>query len=156
VSLSLSNPNSGTTLGQSSATLTINDDDGAPPPSPTPTASPTPSATPTPSPTASPSPTAAPLVVHIIQPNRGGDKGSITSRIVGEHIAKNAIVQLKRAGQADINGDAQISLKELDEWIRPRVAREARKANREQTPSVQVGKKLGAPDDFIVAWGYAR
>jgi uncharacterized caspase-like protein len=60
------------------------------------------------------------------------------------------------SGQADINGDAQISLKELDEWIRPRVAREARKANREQTPSVQVGKKLGAPDDFIVAWGYAR
>ena len=60
------------------------------------------------------------------------------------------------SGQADINGDAQISLRELEEWIGPRVAREARKANREQTPNVQVGKKLGAPDDFIVAWGYAR
>lgn len=60
------------------------------------------------------------------------------------------------SGQADINGDAQISLKELDEWIKPRVQREARKANRDQTPSVQLGKKLGAPDDFIVAWGYAR
>jgi hypothetical protein len=60
------------------------------------------------------------------------------------------------SGQADINGDSQISLKELDEWIKPRVKREARKANRDQTPSVQLGKKLGAPDDFIVAWGYAR
>ncbi len=60
------------------------------------------------------------------------------------------------SGQADMDGDAQISLKELDEWIRPRVEREAKKANREQTPTVQVGKKLGAPADFIVAWGYAR
>ena len=60
------------------------------------------------------------------------------------------------SGQADINGDSQISLKELDEWVRPRVQREARKANREQTPTVQLGKKLGASDEFIVAWGYAK
>lgn len=60
------------------------------------------------------------------------------------------------SGQADMNGDGQISLKELDEWIKPRVKREAKKANRDQTPTVQVGKKLGAPDDFIVSWGYAR
>jgi len=60
------------------------------------------------------------------------------------------------SGQADMNGDGQISLKELEEWIKPRVKREAKKANRDQTPSVQVGKKLGAPDDFIVSWGYAR
>ena len=60
------------------------------------------------------------------------------------------------SGQADMNGDSQISLKELEEWIKPRVSREARKANRQQTPNVQVGKKLGGPDDFIVAWGYAR
>jgi hypothetical protein len=60
------------------------------------------------------------------------------------------------SGQADINGDGQISLKELEDWITPRVKREAKRANREQTPSVQVGKKLGAPDDFIVSWGYAK
>jgi hypothetical protein len=60
------------------------------------------------------------------------------------------------SGQADMNGDGQISLKELEDWIKPRVKREAKKANRDQTPSVQIGKKLGAPDDFIVSWGYAR
>jgi hypothetical protein len=60
------------------------------------------------------------------------------------------------SGQADMNGDGQISLKELDDWIKPRVKREAKRANREQTPSVQVGKKLGAPADFIVSWGYAK
>ncbi len=60
------------------------------------------------------------------------------------------------SGQADINGDGQISLKELEDWIKPRVKREAKRANRDQTPNVQVGKKLGAPDDFIVSWGYAR
>lgn len=59
-------------------------------------------------------------------------------------------------GAADINGDGQISLRELDEWITPRVKREARKANREQTPSLQLGKKLGEPAEFIVSWGYAR
>ncbi|MBK9757911.1 MAG: caspase family protein [Nannocystis sp.] len=60
------------------------------------------------------------------------------------------------SGQADLNGDGQISLKELEDWIKPRVKREAKRANRDQTPSVQVGKKLGAPADFIVSWGYAK
>lgn len=60
------------------------------------------------------------------------------------------------SGQADMNGDGQISLKELEEWIAPRVKREAKKANRDQTPHVQIGKKLGAPADFIVSWGYSR
>ncbi len=66
------------------------------------------------------------------------------------------LIEAIGSGQADMNGDGQISLKELEEWIKPRVKREAKKANRDQTPSVQVGKKLGAPDDFIVSWGYAR
>lgn len=60
------------------------------------------------------------------------------------------------SGMADMNGDGQISLKELEDWIKPRVKREAKRANREQTPNVQVGKKLGAPDDFIVSWGYGK
>ena len=66
------------------------------------------------------------------------------------------LIEAIGSGQADMNGDGQISLKELEDWIKPRVKREAKKANRDQTPSVQVGKKLGAPDDFIVSWGYAR
>jgi hypothetical protein len=56
-------------------------------------------------------------------------------------------------GQADINGDGQISLQELGEWVRPRVAREARKDNRDQTPSVVVGSGLTGAGAFIVAQG---
>jgi hypothetical protein len=66
------------------------------------------------------------------------------------------LIEAIGSGQADMNGDGQISLKELEDWIKPRVKREAKKANRDQNPSVQIGKKLGAPDDFIVSWGYAR
>ncbi|MBL9104150.1 MAG: caspase family protein [Myxococcales bacterium] len=66
------------------------------------------------------------------------------------------LMQALGDGAADINGDGQISLKELDEWIKPRVKREAKKANREQTPSLQVGKKLGDPVEFIVSWGYGK
>jgi uncharacterized caspase-like protein len=66
------------------------------------------------------------------------------------------IVEAIGSGAADLNGDGQISLKELEDWVKPRVKREAKKANREQTPSLQVGKKLGSPDEFIVSWGYAK
>jgi hypothetical protein len=66
------------------------------------------------------------------------------------------LVQAIGNGAADMNGDGQISLKELDDWIRPRVKREAKKANREQTPSLSIGKKLGLPDDFIISWGYGK
>src|SRR5688572_30867912 len=44
---------------------------------------------------------------------------------------------------------SQISLKELSEWIGPRVAREAKRANREQTPHLTLGKRLGGADEFI-------
>lgn len=60
------------------------------------------------------------------------------------------------SGQGDINGDGQISLKELSEWIGPRVAREAKKANREQTPHLTLGKRLGSAEEFIISWGYAK
>lgn len=60
------------------------------------------------------------------------------------------------SGQGDINGDGQISLKELSEWVGPRVKREAKRANRDQTPHLTLGKKLGSAEEFIVSWGYAR
>lgn len=66
------------------------------------------------------------------------------------------LIEALGSGAADINGDGQISLAELDEWIRPRVKRDAKRANRDQTPSLQVGKKLGEPGEFIVAWGYGK
>jgi outer membrane protein OmpA-like peptidoglycan-associated protein len=58
-------------------------------------------------------------------------------------------------GAADINGDGQISLNELAEWVKPRVAREAKKDNRDQNPSLAVGKGIGSADGFIVEWGLA-
>ncbi|WAS96160.1 caspase family protein [Nannocystis punicea] len=66
------------------------------------------------------------------------------------------LIEAIGSGQGDINGDGQISLKELAEWIGPRVKREAKKANREQTPHLTLGKKLSAADEFIISWGYSR
>ncbi|WP_434418579.1 caspase family protein [Nannocystis pusilla] len=66
------------------------------------------------------------------------------------------LIEALGSGQGDINGDGQISLKELAEWVGPRVKREAKKANREQTPHLTLGKKLSAADEFIVSWGYSR
>jgi hypothetical protein len=57
------------------------------------------------------------------------------------------------SGAADINGDGQVSLAELSEWVSPRVAREAKKDNRDQNPGLTLGKGLGSADAFIVAWG---
>ena len=58
-------------------------------------------------------------------------------------------------GAADINGDGQVSLAELAQWVAPRVSRDAKQANRDQTPSLVVGKSLGPADGFIVEWGLA-
>jgi hypothetical protein len=54
-----------------------------------------------------------------------------------------------------MNGDGQVSLGELSQWVGPRVSREAKKANRDQNPSLTVGKGLGSADSFIVEWGLA-
>jgi len=76
-----------------------------------------------------------------------GGAGGLFTRYLNEGLGK---------GQADINGDGQISLQELSEWVRPRVARDAKRDNRDQTPSVQVGSGLqGGASSFIVAQGIA-
>jgi uncharacterized caspase-like protein len=56
-------------------------------------------------------------------------------------------------GAADINGDGQVSLGELAQWVAPRVSREAKRDNRSQNPSLIVGAGLGSPDTVIVEWG---
>ncbi|MDC0675576.1 caspase family protein [Nannocystis radixulma] len=66
------------------------------------------------------------------------------------------VIEAIGSGQGDMNGDGQISLQELAEWVGPRVKREAKKANREQTPHLTIGKKLSSADEFIVSWGYSR
>lgn len=76
-----------------------------------------------------------------------GGAGGLFTRYLTEGLGK---------GQADINGDGQISLQELTEWVRPRVARDAKRDNRDQTPGVQVGSGLqGGASSFIIAQGIA-
>lgn len=58
-------------------------------------------------------------------------------------------------GQADIDGDGNITLREAREWIGPRVAREAKRDNREQTPNVALGDGV-REDGFFLAFGVAR
>jgi hypothetical protein len=56
-------------------------------------------------------------------------------------------------GAADVNGDGQVSLQELSDWVSPRVAQAARRDNREQHPKLAVGSGVGDAGNFIVAYG---
>jgi hypothetical protein len=54
---------------------------------------------------------------------------------------------------ADADGDGQITLQELSDWVSPRVAREAKRDHREQHPKLVVGSGLGAASSFVVSYG---
>jgi hypothetical protein len=56
-------------------------------------------------------------------------------------------------GRADLNGDGQISLKELIDYIGPRVSREAAKANRAQHPALRSGDKVSSSAQIMLVWG---
>lgn len=89
---------------------------------------------------------AASTGAEISGPSPDGDGGLFTHHLL-EAIG---------TGAADIDGDGQISLGELSEWVSPRVTREAKRDNREQHPELTVGSKVGSADDLIIGWGYAR
>jgi hypothetical protein len=55
--------------------------------------------------------------------------------------------------QADIDGDGAVSLKELADWVTPRVTREARRQNRAQNPTLTVGASLGSAPEVILTRG---
>ena len=59
-------------------------------------------------------------------------------------------------GEADLDGDGQISLAELEAYIAPRVSREARQASREQNPSLIISPTLGTPESTILLWGLSK
>lgn len=59
------------------------------------------------------------------------------------------------AGQADVNGDGQVSLQELSDWVSPRVVRDAKKDSRDQHPKLVVGSAVGGAASFIVEYGLA-
>jgi hypothetical protein len=65
------------------------------------------------------------------------------------------LVEALGQGKADLDGDGQITLKELEEWVRPRVQRDAKQAGRDQTPYVASPAGV-SPDKTIVGWGYRR
>ena len=56
-------------------------------------------------------------------------------------------------GRADLNGDGQISLKELIDYVGPRVSREAAKANRAQHPALRSGDKVSGSATIMLVWG---
>jgi hypothetical protein len=58
-------------------------------------------------------------------------------------------------GQADADGDLQISLGELQSYVEPRVTREARLENRLQTPTLMIPDGR-APTAVFVAYGVRR
>ncbi len=66
------------------------------------------------------------------------------------------IIEAIGQGRADIDGDGQISLAELETYVTPRVSREARRANREQNPVINVDPELGDPSNIILLWGLPR
>ena len=59
------------------------------------------------------------------------------------------------SGRADLNGDGQISLKELIDYVGPRVSREAAKANRAQHPALRSGDKVSSSAQIMLVWGLA-
>jgi hypothetical protein len=72
-----------------------------------------------------------------------------------EGLFTQKILQALGGGQGDLNGDGQVSLEELRDWVKPRVTRDAKSDNRDQTPELFLGNNIGAPSSFIVAWGLA-
>ena len=72
-------------------------------------------------------------------PSLKGDAGLFTSYLI------DAI----GVGSADADGDELISLAEVSDWVRPRVERDARSANRRQTPALYVGATASASDIAI-------
>ncbi|MBI5537500.1 MAG: caspase family protein [Deltaproteobacteria bacterium] len=54
-------------------------------------------------------------------------------------------------GRADINGDGRVTLQELVDWVRPRVARESRRDARQQEPQVVLGPGIGSASEIVLA-----
>lgn len=82
---------------------------------------------------------------QISGPNAEDDGGLFTDYLVGA---------LGR-GRADIDGDGQITIDELETWVTPRVEREASKLSREQTPEMRIGSGANASNEFPLLWGIA-
>ncbi|MBI4701464.1 MAG: hypothetical protein HY744_09940 [Deltaproteobacteria bacterium] len=76
-------------------------------------------------------------------PSAEGDKGLFTKHLV-EGIGQ---------GKADADDDGQLSLRELVDYVTPRVSREASQQQRQQNPELVVGTGAPDPKKLPVAWG---
>lgn len=72
-----------------------------------------------------------------------------------EGLFTRTVVEAIGTGKADADGDGQISLQELADWVKPRVSREAMKEHRAQNPTLTIGGAIGAAANFVVGYGYA-
>lgn len=80
---------------------------------------------------------------EISGPSEDGKNGLFTSHIV------DALGHAK----ADADGDGQVSLLELDQYVTPRVERDAQRDQRKQRPTMSLGAKVSTPANVIVVWG---
>jgi hypothetical protein len=64
------------------------------------------------------------------------------------------LVEALATGSADANGDGQISARELIDWVQPRVLRDAKREQRDQTPALRLGAAVGAAEQVIISFGY--
>src|SRR5207237_10919995 len=86
----------------------------------------------------------------------GGSEISGPAAGGGGGVFTKYIVDGVGAGHADANSDGKVSLQELYDWVKPRVAREARRDNRDQNPTMTIGSDVGDAATFIVASGLKR
>lgn len=83
----------------------------------------------------------------------GGDEISGPTSDGKSGLFSSYLLQGLGNGRADLNGDGQISLKELIDYVGPRVTREAAKANRAQHPAVKSGDKVSGAAQIMLVWG---
>lgn len=76
-------------------------------------------------------------------PAAGGEQGAFTKYLV----------QGLGTGQADVDGDGQITMAELAAWVGPRVTKEAHDQSRDQHPKLALGSGLGSASDLAIVWG---
>lgn len=80
---------------------------------------------------------------EISGPSEDGKNGLFTAHILDA---------LGRA-RADVDGDGQVSLMELDQYVTPRVERDAGRDQRKQRPTMSLGGKVSSANNVIVVWG---
>ncbi len=80
-----------------------------------------------------------------ISGSAGAGQGGLFTRAVLDGLS---------TGRADHDGDGQVSLQELSDYVSPRVTREAAKQSRTQRPMLRLGDGVSRAQDLVVAWGY--